>query len=213
MTRRDPLSGISVGGARADDCVMAVAAEAAGAVGGGGAGFDQGVLVHDDAPAAVGAGVDLGDVVVGAEVELEAVFAPPGDRAVDDSHVVDGRDDVADPVERTGNSLDREPHEIDGDVAGVDLDAIPAGHAGHVGREVVRAGLGNPEDGVGIAGGVGGVDLVARLDLVERLHRRRGCAGRGKRTLSQGGEDSGKEKGAHQCARAEWSFHRRNSLP
>ena len=97
---------------------MAVTPEAPGAVGRGGAGFDQGVLVHDDAPAEVGAGVNLGDVVVGAEVELEAVFTPPGDGAVEDSHVVDGDGRVADPVQRTGNALDREPHEVDGDVAG-----------------------------------------------------------------------------------------------
>jgi hypothetical protein len=56
-------------------------------------------------------------------------------------------------------------------------------HAGDVGCEAIRTWLGDLEEAVGIAGRVRGIDRCARLDLIERLHRRRGRAGRSERTL------------------------------
>ena len=51
-----------------------------------------------------------------------------------------------------------EPVEVERDAAGGDLDAVLAGDAGDVAGEVVRAGLGDLEEAVGIAGRVGRVD-------------------------------------------------------
>jgi hypothetical protein len=71
-----------------------------------------------------------------------------------------------------------------------------------LGGEVIRTWLGDLEEAVGVAGRVRGIDRGARLDLIERLHRRRGRAGRRERPLgesrrSQQEEDENEEFGFH----------------
>jgi hypothetical protein len=81
------------------------------------------------------------------------------------------------------------------DAAGGDLDAVLASDAGDVARKIVRAGLGDFEEAVRIAGRVRCIDRCARLDLIECLHRGRRRAWRGERAL---GKDDGRRVG--RCA-------------
>ena len=81
------------------------------------------------------------------------------------------------------------------DAAGGDLDAVLASDAGDVARKIVRAGLGDFEEAVRIAGRVRCIDRCARLDLIECLHRGRRRAWRGERAL---GKNDGRRVG--RCA-------------
>src|SRR6185436_9844423 len=83
-------------------------------------------------------------------------------------------------------------HQVQRDAADGDLDAVLAHDAGDVAGEVVGAGLGDPEQAVGVAGGVGGTDRDPRLDLGERL------VGRGDRAdgrVQRPGQDDGRGRG------------------
>ena len=84
-----------------------------------------------------------------------------------DGAPADGGD--IDPVERAGCASDYEAAQVEGDIAGGDLDPVLAGNAGDTAGEVVRAALGDLEDAVGVAGCVRRVDGDSRFDLGEGL--------------------------------------------
>jgi hypothetical protein len=79
----------------------------------------------------------------------------------------------AHPVQRANDAQEVKAVEVERDTVGGDLDAVLADDAGDVAGEVVRAGLGDLEEAVGVAGRVGRVDGDARLDFGEGLERRR----------------------------------------
>jgi hypothetical protein len=129
--------------------------------------------------------------------EVDARATALHDRAVADADVaaLDAgfhHDAVEVGVEK---SLDTEAAEVHGHIADADLDArLPGGDVGDIACEVVRTGLGDLEEAVGIAGRVGLVDGGAWLNLAERLERaRHRPGGRVQRAGEQ--EAAGKCKG------------------
>jgi len=75
-------------------------------------------------------------------------------------------------------------------------------HAGDGRGEVIRTWLGDLEEAIGVAGRVRCIDRCARLDLIERLHRRRGRAGRNERPLRESRRSQQEEEDNER-----WRFH------
>ena len=113
--------------------------------------------------------------VLGKE-RVDAVAAPALNDPVKYGNVCITAD--IDAIHRTGDAEQGKPHQIHRHIVRQDGDSVGAADAGERGRQVIRAGVGNVQ--------WQGRNRRARLDLVERLHRRPRRAGRREVALGEG---------------------------
>src|SRR5262249_41757896 len=130
------------------------------------AGFYHGAIPGDDAAATV-VDVEVEAVEHAGAAAVDAVAVEIGEGGVGDFGVVGAGDGDDDAGVARADAADREAFHVDGDAArlGGDEDGALVGRDRDVAREVVRAGLGDDVEIVGVA--AEGLDGCAGFDVLE----------------------------------------------
>ena len=180
----DEAVAISGGGAVPD--LRAIAEDESRAIAGGDAVPGRAVSEGEPLGVSVVREAQLFGERVAGQISPHSSAGPAADGAVADGEILLRDRDVDSAECAAATAAQREPIQVERHVIGLDADPMFLRFAGDVAGQIVRAGLRNDEGVSLIAGGIGGVHDGARLNLIERFHRRPRLVGRDEAALRVG---------------------------